>query len=1370
MITAAIVRAVFSRRGGQRSRLLRRHATVREVGAERLERRAMLAGDTAWIKLDLSALDQTGIMPAADVYLQGYANASGQILQYDPALQKLILTEPLPLPVTFEPTSLTYAAADPKAVTLSTAATLIVGAQVTATKADGTSFVSTISSIAANATAADWNGTTQTWSAPGTGGWVVNADAALQAPSALANGTLSDSSATAKLSGLTVAQGAAAGVSLGMLAVGTIPGTHGNSYFFPATTDGRPFPAAEAHPAAVTALSEAGGDLAATFSAATGLGNVNLGTNFLTLFGGGANAGGFATLAWFATNPPADATGIGITVGNLLTTRQILPANVSTPTAPQIGTYMVLAGVPGNVPIKSVESFTVTLADAVPVDGGKPVALTFATSVTGSVASSTSFTIDAATYPGIGAALALGQKPTLAVGSTSSSEHTITQLRQGDGKITVGLSGSLPTGWPLGTPIIVSLPPTGGSLPTYKWNASDAARNAIWARQTATAGQVPAVNGSRIYVSLVQPGQPVPTMQFSVANGVVAVTQFDTAQVWQGQIAASQYVELTADSLGAGGQSSSQGKVYVDLSAVDGFFFPVALSTTIAGKTLLMGQPASPYTAPNTTGPRTYMPVARNEILSAWKDFFDDASNFATGSDDLRQAYAGLRIVNDSIPAGIQNPSFLWSMPNAKQASKNALNAAWNAHLDTLFSGTGQVDLMGDQTSLVRGYVGAVQVNPSGTGYKSTDTVTFSTPSSGGRAAQGTIVIGDPQTGNISGITITDPGNYALADKPTITIHSITGAAAVAKVTALVPAATYYKGVATTVNAKPAIQFTEYAGPPMNGAWQPSYAPTNATGAVFTVYDPRNPPATEPQAFSAGAPLQVGYQILANAGVFASTGINAGNYSFAGTDPWQGNVAAELRQLTALERDIVTALNQGIGGTLRGTTVQPGPGTTAAYWATETNWYPYPTVSGGTYPLATPQNLYSQWVHTAAIDANAQKYYATYPFGDVAPGQDYGTPATNASGQVMNMTYGFGYDESPAHGFPGPNVPSKFLPILNTAGNANDPLTFALQFGPWNATVPTGRPAIDLNGDGIGDTIWRKTDAQGGTVGYVGWLYDAQGEVVAKRGLSKGPDWDLETAAYFTTGPVTDFVWRNTKSNATTMWIMNAEGSPLKQKYIGGKDTPEWQIETSGDYDGDGRTDLVWRQSTTGLHSMWLMNEWHVSDQAIIGGSKTFRLVATAADYDANGDGCTDLIWRDTTSDGHVVHLMQGTAQIGSFAVADGTGWDLVATGNYDTNGIGDLLWREKSTGAVMQWLMTYDATSGKGTPQKGGETLISKSATRAPIQSLSFWGNAIAWRRPADGTYAVWKMLGSSVTSKTPTIGGSTTFELVLRHPRPPS
>ena len=312
-----------------------------------------------------------------------------------------------------------------------------------------------------------------------------------------------------------------------------------------------------------------------------------------------------------------------------------------------------------------------------------------------------------------------------------------------------------------------------------------------------------------------------------------------------------------------------------------------------------------------------------------------------------------------------------------------------------------------------------------------------------------------------------------------------------------------------------------------------------------------------------------------------------------------------------------------------------------------------------------------------------------------------------------------------------------------------------------------GRPAVDLNGDGIGDTVWRNTDAAGTTTEYVGWIYDAQGAVVEKRTLSQGSDRILETAAYVSTDSVTDFVWRIPSTNATRLWVMNGDGSVATKQYLDGKGTPDLRVEASGDYDGNGCADLIWRSASTGVHTMWLMKGPKVIGQGPVNGPAHTRLVATAASYDANGDGRTDLIWRNLASNVHTVRLMNGTSTIGGFHVAKGPGWDLAATGNYDPNRIGDLLWRNASTGSVVQWLMTFDAATGTGRFRK--ETEISRAgAPRTPFASMSFGGNAIAWQRPTEDTYAVWHMLGSTVTAKNPELGGGSTERLVRRRPLP--
>ena len=65
-----------------------------------------------------------------------------------------------------------------------------------------------------------------------------------------------------------------------------------------------------------------------------------------------------------------------------------------------------------------------------------------------------------------------------------------------------------------------------------------------------------------------------------------------------------------------------------------------------------------------------------------------------------------------------------------------------------------------------------------------------------------------------------------------------------------------------------------------------------------------------------------------------------------------------------------------------------------------------------------------------------------------------------------------------------------------------------------------------------------------------------------------------------------------------------------------------------GDFNGDGKADILWRHSD-GMPAIWLMNGTSVSSNASIGAvpMPTGRIVGTG---DFNGDGKADILWRHT--------------------------------------------------------------------------------------------------------------------------------------------
>jgi hypothetical protein len=88
-----------------------------------------------------------------------------------------------------------------------------------------------------------------------------------------------------------------------------------------------------------------------------------------------------------------------------------------------------------------------------------------------------------------------------------------------------------------------------------------------------------------------------------------------------------------------------------------------------------------------------------------------------------------------------------------------------------------------------------------------------------------------------------------------------------------------------------------------------------------------------------------------------------------------------------------------------------------------------------------------------------------------------------------------------------------------------------------------------------------------------------------------------------------------------------------------------WTIAGTGDFNGDGRADILWRNQTNGLDSIWFMN-----GVAATGAATTTMLptwsVAGVADF--NNDGKADITWRNLSNGATSLWLMNGAVRVGS--------------------------------------------------------------------------------------------------------------------------
>src|SRR5262249_23410231 len=79
-----------------------------------------------------------------------------------------------------------------------------------------------------------------------------------------------------------------------------------------------------------------------------------------------------------------------------------------------------------------------------------------------------------------------------------------------------------------------------------------------------------------------------------------------------------------------------------------------------------------------------------------------------------------------------------------------------------------------------------------------------------------------------------------------------------------------------------------------------------------------------------------------------------------------------------------------------------------------------------------------------------------------------------------------------------------------------------------------------------------------------------------------------------------------------------------------------WTIVGTGDFDGDGKTDIVWRD-TSGNLAIWLMNGAQVTQAAGVGSAPISWSIAETGDFD--GDGKSDLLWPKTRGNRAIWHM-----------------------------------------------------------------------------------------------------------------------------------
>jgi hypothetical protein len=174
-----------------------------------------------------------------------------------------------------------------------------------------------------------------------------------------------------------------------------------------------------------------------------------------------------------------------------------------------------------------------------------------------------------------------------------------------------------------------------------------------------------------------------------------------------------------------------------------------------------------------------------------------------------------------------------------------------------------------------------------------------------------------------------------------------------------------------------------------------------------------------------------------------------------------------------------------------------------------------------------------------------------------------------------------------------------------------------------------------------------------------------------------------------------DFVFYSETFKGVVLWLTNANNQVTDGFRVtgpGGTPTPPapGAAEALGDFDGDGDTDILWRDGEK--VSLWIMNGTQFASQQEIPPSQLTAPVGftLAGVGDFNGDNVQDVVWRNSATNDTVLWLFNA-ANVTSptpelLPKAGSPDWTIGAVADMDGDGTDDILWRNSELDTAVYW------------------------------------------------------------------------------------